>query len=474
MGKGTHRMVTPEWIGELVAATFGGKAPSALEGWVDAEVCAERIEGSKIGAVFTAGAAEAPALRLSHQGESERLAALAASAFPAAADWLARFAGKDVLFETDGSSLRLYVTSVDDPPPGVMGFLWQDGVEGELRGHDGLPAGLPADVATAAKDFVAKVDGGMFITLTIGGATSFMWASEGAWSPELEAVIAGLGMGPKQKAATKAYADANLAIQPYSVEFQPGGTVRVCLWGAHLGRDVADLPDAFGSGAPDAATFAEELVTTLPPDDADAGRAFIRDQLYPSVVALKPADTDLPSYLVHAWRVLLGHLAFEAPPDRLLLLQRLHASARLAGIEKDAYQLAVARYLASHPDAQPPADLPDTLVGLSVDQVRDHAQALTDEVAALQAVADADADFEQHHFPGAEFSTVTIKDLLERALSGNFAAASGALHEFMIGLGVLGYDDDPSLITLDNVDLEAASQDAAIEEALAMDFDDED
>ena len=74
---------------------------------------------------------------------------------------------------------------------------------------------------------------------------------------------------------------------------------------------------------------------------------------------------------------------------------------------------------------------------------------------------------------GAGIDRADRQSLLDRAISGEFAAAEGALHDWLVKLGPTGYDDDPSMVAIDDVDLEA-KRDAVLEEALAKGEDGDD
>ncbi|MCA9572686.1 MAG: hypothetical protein KC656_32830, partial [Myxococcales bacterium] len=164
-----------------------------------------------------------------------------------------------------------------------------------------------------------------------------------------------------------------------------------------------------------------------------------------------------------------GQLALEPPFDRLTALRRIHAANRPFGLQQEALDLAVARYLGAHPDTPQPASLPDEVAGLDTDAIQARAAALRAELDELEAIAKDDPEFDVHRYFEVPFEFAIARDLLDRATSGVFAAATGPLHEYLTALGAVGYDDDPSMVDLEDVDLEADASRAAIEEALADD-----
>ena len=111
---------------------------------------------------------------------------------------------------------------------------------------------------------------------------------------------------------------------------------------------------------------------------------------------------------------------------------------------------------------------PESVESCSAEDVAAQATALRATFDSLEAAASADPELDLHRYPYPPYDLPTSKTLLEQAVTGEFQAASGPLHDYLQGLGRLGYDDDPSLITLDNVDLDSKNQDAALEEALAV------
>lgn len=466
MSESKDGMVSAAWVSDLVSVAFGGAAPAAVSAWVDGAVCAPMLGNAKLGVTVQGGGGAR--VRVAASGESDRLIALAKSQAPACAAWLDKHAGAEFVFETDGTYLRIYGWGAKSEGDAVA-QMWDNGDLVDIVPLQALPAGS----WPGASELLAAVETTHLLAFRRDGVVDrVLWTWDGS-SRDVDAAIAKLHVGGALTKIQAHYTDAGLHVAPYSVEWGPEG-VTVCAWGAYMGKDVSDLPPMFADGAPDAATFAAELATTLPEAHVAEGEAFARDALYPALVAIRGEEVEYGDHLANVWRFLIGLLALEVPMDRLQVLRQVHAVNRLAALQGEAFELAKMSYAASHPDAPAPQGVREGFAGLDLSGIRDACRTRISEFNELAATAKADTEVDLHRFEAIAFEVATIRDLLDRALSGEFAAAEGPLHEYLVELGVTGYDDDPSLITLDNVDLDAESQDAAIEEALAMDLEDDD
>lgn len=479
MEKAPVDLVSPDWVDSLITATLGGAPPAAVAALVDRDVCARMIDSSKLGASFRLGGDESPDVWVADRGEVERVRAAAIAQWPAVKAFVDKRAKLDQVFCTQGKGLRVFAIERDNVAgPGghpVLAWEWNDGVEATITRHDGAPLTLlSGDLLARTKAFAARLEGGLWGVRWQGGAAvSVNWTSEGMSSPAIAAAFVELGHGTRFKTAYQVYATAGLTVHPWFAELDADGGGRVCMWGAHRMQDTSNLPDLFANGAvPDAAAFAAELATVVGPADQAAAVALVRDELVPLFIRLRPAGTDAGRHLAEVWTWLVGLLGLELPAGRLAILQQVTVAARLAALQGDAFHLAAARYVVSHPDAAPPADLPSSLVGVSADAIVAQATALRATFDTLEKAAVADPEFDLHRYPSAAFDLPTIKELLDRAIGGEFQAASGPLHDYLQSLGRLGYDDDPTLITIDSVDLDSKDQDAVLEEALAAKADD--
>ena len=437
--------VNAAWVDALLARAFGADPGPVVRAFVDPSVCAGLISGSKLGIVARPGGV---AVRVAHDGESARLFDVAKKAFPAVGAWLDAHAGRDVLFETDGRFLRVYVYGVEGAG-GAVGVVWQDGVAGTIHPSE-APAGVPA--------------GGEWVELRLGAATSRLGVY-GAGT-----TLAGRG-GPAVAAVVAHYGAAGLTVAPWSIEVGPDGE-SVCAWGADGGPELSKLPDVFEAGAPDAGAWAGVLAGLVDDDHRAAAEARLRE-LHGLVSAARPDGASAVGWLGEAWRFVATQVAGVGPRDRLARIERVVAVHRMPGHAQRAFHVAVARYLASHEQGVPPAGLPDDLVGLDDAAARARAEqaaaAFEADARLLADVAEPDA----LRFVDVPFELGTIREILARALSGEFHVAPGALHDYLVSLGTLGYDDDPSMVSIEDVDLEPGARDAAIEEALARQDEDE-
>ncbi len=434
--------VKPGWITELLVAAFSAEVPPVVLQLVDPELCARFLDGSKLGIV--SGPA-GTGVRIAHDGESERLIAEVSKAFPAVKAWLAAQAGNDVLFEVVGEGLRIYVYGAESGG-GAVGVWWQDGQSGTI--HPGAaPGGVPA--------------GGEWVELRgIGPARAL-----GVYGAEASDEIAKRG-NAAIGATVAHYKAAGIEVAPWSIEVGPEGET-LCAWGAHARLDAASVPEVLLRGTPSADDFANTVVPMVDEDHAAAARTLIIERLYPSLVALQPDGVAAGPFFGQAWTFVIGSMSAVVPTQRLLVIEQIAVANRLSRVQDEAYQLAAARYIAAHPEATVPADLASHLVGATEAAVRELAEKLRVEHDALQAVADADADRDVHRMVLVPYDAEVTEDLLNRAITGEFHGAQGPLHDYLVGLGTLGYDDDPSMIALEDVDLEPQDRDAALEEALA-------
>lgn len=448
-------IVSEAWIEELLTTAFGGPVPDGVAPFVDITHAASNLGGSTFGLTFALGSDEQPRVRVSRHGKDDTLVDVARSAFPASTAWLDTFDGGDILYETDGTTARWYVTGLDG---GVIGKIWEGGEEGTITALEGPGAGAP----DAAKAFAKAISGGLWLAIEVGGATHVTWTSEGAWSPATEAAIRTLGIGPKLKGVLAQYASQGLMVHPWYVEFRADGSTHVCAWGAYVTGAEAEAPDDLDGDA-----LATSVAVSVPAEDRDAAVAVISTTLWPSIEALS-----VEASRAGLWRYLVTHLAQTVPAERGAFLARQGALHRLAVLQREAFTLAIARYLHSHPDAAPPDGMAPEILGLPIDDITAKAKAVTEEVDAIADAGHADLETAAPVFVDVDFQLDTIRDLAARAISGQFAGGAGPLHDYLLELGAVGYDDDPSLIDLEHVDLEA-DRDAAIEEALAMDDDDD-
>lgn len=467
--------VDEAWIDALVTASLGGPAPATLAALIDPKLCAEMAGLTKLGAAFRFDGAEAPELWVASRGEVDGLPGKVAATWPDSAPFLKSVAALDQVYCTDGGALRVFAIERGDVagPRGfpVLAHEWRDGKRGVITRHDAVPtAVLPAQLAERALAFAGKVRGGLWgVRWLDGEVVGISWTSEGVSLGSLPSLFRGIASGPRFAAALAVYEGAGLGVQPWFIEFDGTGGGRVCLWGVHAGLDASALPAIFASGAtPDAEAFAAEVAALVAPEDADAVTARVRDELYPAVLQLRDPALDEARHVAAFWTWLVVLAGQQLPPARRVVIDGVTDAVCFSVLYRDAYHLAVARYLASHPDAQPPADLPTALVGLKPAEVVARATALQPTAEALEAAVRANTAYDFHRY-GGSFEVAAPGDMLSRAVSGEFQGATAVLHDYLTSLGRLGYDDDPTQV-LEMVELEpdaVAAQDAVLDAALA-------
>jgi hypothetical protein len=474
----------PQAVTEAVAAAFGGDVPALVSQMVDPAACAALISsgGAKLGFVFRVGAEELPRVRVALQNEVERLRSLLVARWPAAADFLSKHAAGHILAETDGGDeLRLFVTGVDLGKDGAgrtrVGATLKlpGGAAGELTMFDAPPLTelTPAQAAFAQKVVAAGISG-RWIVQRIGGAVaSISLFTEQPTPADQLATLRGWSTGPRFKATLDRLERQGRVVDPYMLELSTEGVTDLTLWGIQaLAQRADDLPAFFEPGQlPNATAFAAHVAMAVPDGDRAAAAEVVAGRIHPALAATVPAEVGPYAWFGDAWRWLIGRLAKEVPFQRLDVLRTIGAMAAIKAMEVPAYHLALGRYAASHPDKK--LEVPAGVAGRSVESLQAEARGLLQSLEALAAEVAGVTGLGTRQIPALVTEVDTVKDTLQRAISGDFTAAVGLLHDLFLGMGPGGYDDDPALAHLDDIDLEADAAEAAIEEALAGGDDDD-
>ncbi len=468
-------------IDEVLRATFAGTVPDLVDRLVDRELAARFVDDTKVGFVFRLGDDEQPRIRLSIEHEKDRVVGLLGEAWGDAGSFLGDYPEAHALADVDGGgSVRLmgvHVAQRDDGSFEVTGDLLQ------------LPAGdrwtlttytsAPTDkLKGELKDRVAAlVDAGAagqwHVRWSGDDVHSVLWVTERPWTPVAAKIVEGLGGGPRLQSVRALLEHDGDEVDPYLVELYADGTTDVCIWGVR--RPVDDSPEAriflSQDGTSVADAFADKLAICVPTAEHDAARTLAAGTLFPAIEATQPAEMERIAHLSESWKWLVDRLAAEPPFTRLGVLEDIAAITKMSSMADEAYALGVARYVASHPDAVPPEGL--ELPAGAAAELAARATAMLEEAAAsIQRVKDV-ADLDLNRIPHVPFIAKELEDTLQRVISADFTAAEGRLHDWFLQLGPGGYDDDPSLASLDEIDLESDAAEAAIEEALAMDDDDD-
>jgi hypothetical protein len=474
-------------VDDAVSAAFGGDVPVLVKEMVDIEACARLMAsgGSKLGFVFRVGDDEQPRVRVAFSDEEARLTALLTARWPAAADFIEKYGAGHILAETDGGDeLRLFVTGVDmgedasgTPMVGATLRL-PSGQKGWLTMHSEVPSDRISEVQRGHAERLTKAGAaGMWIVQSADDQPmSLSFFTEQPTPDETLSVAKAQSGGSRYRATLDALQTGGRLVDPMMLEYSDGGVVDITIWGIQaVLRRADDLPDFFEPGsAPSPDAFATHLAMTVPDGDRDAVHATVVDRLYPALAGAVEEGGDAYQQFADAWRWLIGRLAKEVPFYRRGVLDTIATMASVKRLEVPAYHLALARYLVSHPDAKSDGGLPAEIRALSAADIQERARALTAELADLTQSLETTDGLGSKQVPILIIEAETVSDTLARAVSADFTAAVGLLHDFFMELGPGGYDDDPSLASLDDIDLDADAAEAAIEEALAMDYDDDD
>lgn len=478
-----HVAIDGDRIERALHAAFGGSVPELVDQLVDRNLCAERLGDGKIGFVFHLGADERPRVRLSIEEEADKVTSGLGAVWAKAAEFAGKYDERYVQAELGQDDVRMFGVRVEQTEGG-----WS--VDGDVLA---LPSGKAWSITTYDTAPVDKVDGALaerLNALVSAGAkgiwhirwdgdapAAVMWVTERPWTAEAATIVQALGGGERLAATRDVLAEGGHSLDPFLVEVYADGGVDVCIWGVRRPVSNDTEADAFlhGDGSANGAAFADRVALTVPVGEQDEARALAGDVLFPAILVARPVGMDLRDHLDQTWRWLIERLADLPPFERLASLHNMAAITQQSAMSRDAFMLGLARYLRAHPDAPLPegvtlpADLAEADVPALVERAQKNLEAAAAVLELVRAVEHPDLD----RIPHVPLNAGELEDTLQRAISGDFTAAEGALHDWLLSLGAGAYDDDPSLASLDDIDLEADAAEAAIEEALAMD-DDED
>lgn len=473
-------------VDTALRAAWSGALPPLVDELVDREQCARLTNGSFLCFTFRvpaeAGGAELPRVRVAAMEDDGAMRARVLTKWPEAQAWLERWPDAQVKYELDGSGkLRLLFFQIDLPEaPGVPADERIVGAMVELPGgvvdaytmHEAPPYSklTPHVRAQAKAAWDAGARGMWFCRWKEGQAHALSLSAENPYTRKTVAIIQGLGGGAGLLGTKAAFELAGLEIHPWGAEWMEDGAVEITFWSVREGAQTdASTPDIFKAGeAPDAEAFAAAFVPYVFPHEGEEARRLVRDHLHPALLATS-GNVDPADHFKAAWSTIFERLANDLPFARIDTLRAVSASAHLFATEATAFHLALQRYVLSHPDLYQ-ADtsaLPDDVRALDAEGVQARAEALLPTVRELAGLIAGVPDLPLRQLADMVPTPEATIDSLERAISGDFTAAAGRMHEWLQQIGPGGYDDDPSLAALDDVDMEAESSRTAIEEALA-------
>ena len=364
---------------------------------------------------------------------------------------------------------------------------------GELRGAGGsiallgladasAPASLPAGPARDAATRLASAIGGeaIWVRATTDGAVTSVFAllQEDLYPARAAEGLAALGTpGGAWARVRDVYHQHGIRPSAYWIEFHATGAVDLAIHGVRHPRDGlgGDVPR--GSGDALRAAIVDAAVFAVPPADADAARAFLDAALMPALEAIWPGSdlTDTPmvlslddpapdrdSHLRDVGAYLLRQLSWAPPATRLDALHKLHAPARLAAMLREAYALASVRYLRDKGDVPEPPQVPRAVLALDVSEIVARATALREAFGPLAEAVAADPLASEHAPRNQRFDPEVTREMLDRAIDGVWLSAPGPLFDYLDQIGRGAFDDDPSKISPDAVDLEPGELEAAL------------
>jgi hypothetical protein len=195
---------------------------------------------------------------------------------------------------------------------------------------------------------------------------------------------------------------------------------------------VTELPDLPADVTPEA--LAERLASLLPADDRDEAHALLMERVLPSAVAPYEGHPRLGRIVEMVYGDLGATLLAAEPEDRLPALERAADEGDVRAIGAHAQSLAVARYLAEHPDAAGRAGAfldadAETWRERGADAIAAEAETTLD---ALEAWTER-VDEPLRQTRGAEVKHARMA--LGSARSGGFGTAAGPLSDFLASVG---------------------------------------
>lgn len=475
---------TADVVDAALRAAWGGTLPEPVDALVDRAEVGKLSQNSYLSFTFTvAGGEERPYVRLASFEDGGALQARVAARWPAAQAWFDRWPGAHVKIELDGSDdLRLFFFQIEpgDAAKVPAGQLAVGGIVQLSEGgflpytlHKTPPVALVSGSVKAAVEAAAAAgaQGLWFVRWRDGVAVSAALSAEEPYTPETAAYIQALGTSPGLEGARSTLAENGLQVHPWGVEWFADGRVEITFWGLRdRPQESWVAPEIFAPGrVPSADGFVEGAVQFLATTEQEAGRALVRDALYPALITTLPKGTDPAAWFRGAWDALHDRMKSEHPLVRADAFKVVALSAQLCAWDIEAFHLALARYLQTHPDTEVPAEdvLPAAVRDLAPADLKARAEAL--RAAAIDAAGflAGNPNTDRMQLPGFVPQADNLLDTLSRAISADFTGGLGRLHEWMTDYGAGAYDHDPSLADIENVDLEAAASHAAIEEALA-------
>ncbi len=493
--------VPPKVLQRGLEAAFGGPPPGLVGELVDPKLAAQHVDDNKLCFVFDLGDDENPRVRYDAVDEEGVVLPRIAAVEPRVAGRVAGHKGEGIISEFSPSGLQLLLQIPQggyeddlDLAAGALGTCWIDGRELTLTVHEACPADAPAALRERLEAYGAHR--GRWVAMRDGDAVvRLVWITEGL-SPHLNReLFLNANPGAAARATWDALTSEGHDVLPIAFETGDGRPDAMVFWSVRKDVPIAEastVPFLDEDGTPDPVRLGELLARTVLPPDADAARALAPALLQafdttraPAAEAAEAAEGN--AHLDACWAFLVARLGEVPPPERVAALQDVVTAAGLLPLQQEAMQLAVARYLLAHPDVEPPATITITAEIRALDLAALTARAV-DLSRRFQEASGAMGPerLDRAQLPGSALNPSATRDSLERVQTGNFSAAEGPLHELLSALGPGGYENDPEVASLKDLELGDGSpydadsvhgvgspgMDAIIAEALAADDDD--
>jgi hypothetical protein len=195
---------------------------------------------------------------------------------------------------------------------------------------------------------------------------------------------------------------------------------------------VSELPDLPEN--PTAEALAERLASLLPGEDRDEAHALLMERVLPSAVAPYAGHPRLGRIVEMVYGDLGETLLAADPEDRLPALERAADEGDIRALGAHAQSLAVARYLAEHPDA---AGQAGAFLDADAETWRERgADAIAAEAETTLEALEAWTERVDEALRQTRGSDVrNARMALGSARSGGFGTAAGPLSDFLAAVG---------------------------------------
>ncbi len=480
------------WVGVLLDAAFGGSPPATLGPLLDRRTIAEQSDDAGLQIFVRTGASAPVGVRLETAWEPAAKAAAAVGTLPPDAP------PPMFVDEREGQPLRVVAATLSPvegattpggrPSIGV-GLLGDQAVSFGVVGPD--PVAVIGAGAHAALAAIAEHTPGMpwmACEAADGTVLSVVAANDAIPPRAAKALFAALGDVGGWDALRPAYTGRNLWPRAYWFEVWPDGTVEIAVHGVVAATRLHDEQAWAGLGGDDLDTAVRAaIIDALPQTDLVEGNRVLDEELMPVLARVWPggdlADSalltmlptpapDADAHLRRAGAHVLHQLTYAPPEERLATLKALVPAVASQALLREGYALAAARFHHKTAGAPVPPQVPASVLALTEAEIAAKAEALLPEADAMLAACQADPLSVERGIPGEPKEPEMAPEMLRRAIDGLFVGAPGPLFDYLDQAGRGAFDDDPSKVSLEDVDLDPGEADRAkaqIEAALLED-----